>query len=633
MFGSMEPMNDEFHPSSQRNGNGLTHGAGDMLTRGRHVRRDLQPHELYGAAADHGPVDGVTRGRHLRADLPSGPDSSDASQADDVPRARHARGVPSDPDAGPTGTTDDMPGGSTLPVIDPRVLGTPLDPIPYDEPHPGSVAVLTAPLVEVPAPPDRIAIATEATDFLRFSRTRRLTRLQFVITVVLLVLVAAGASYWWVKVRNHGTPVGPQARVAVVTTGLGTVVTLTKGSDTLPQLRQALSQSGHAGLITSVPGGAVELNANIVVGRGATLDVTQSALVLRSAPLAEVQVSTQGGKLDFVDDTITSWTTQGQIDTDAVAGRADIIAIGAGAELNFSNSRVVGLGTDANSPGISWTNGASGTVQDSHFSQDWRALSAYQSGPLTITGSSFDHSQDAGALLIDPGAGSVIKNNTFAHNTRSGLELDGTVRHLTLADNTADDNKYAGLQTTVTQGHVTLTNGLFYNNGRFGVRSDGGRLSLVGTKAWANATGLYINGGSNTLHGADLSSNTNYGMYVTGVSAKVKATADRFDHNSGAGVWVANGQVTLTAGLLDENLTGIRIVGISHYFRAAGNSITDNLKDGVALNVSPDITIRGNVIDDNGASAISTDKTYDVKRLFKQNKIANNQTATRIRAG
>ena len=85
----------------------------------------------------------------------------------------------------------------------------------------------------------------------------------------------------------------------------------------------------------------------------------------------------------------------------------------------------------------------------------------------------------------------------------------------------------------------------------------------------------------------------------------------------------------MTAGLFDENLTGIRIAGFSGSFLAMGNTITNNVKDGVTIDVAPGIQIRRNVIDDNGASGISTNKAYNLNAMVKENTITNNRTAAR----
>jgi hypothetical protein len=618
---------DEFNPIDGHRGTAANYVAGAVMVEGRHARTEAQlndpingtasdPDQPHGTAANHTQASGGLGGRHVRADhqldeIAHGHDSEDV-----VTRARHVRGGLSEAE------TAVATNGSTPEVVDPPEA-------PADLTQSGQPPVSRGPMVEVPPRPELPATVTEASDFLSYSRRRRLTRFQFIIILIVLVVAAAAAGLWWAKGRGHGTL--PTAHVTVTTTGARTVVALTKGSDSLPQLRRALAHQGHAGLIASVPGGAVEVEATITVGRGGALGITKTALLLSSSGASPVELSAQGGRLDLLDDTVSSWTSGGTVATDAATGRPDLIATGRGAQLNITNCQVVGLGTNAASPGVSWTYGASGTVMDSHFSGDWRAASAFRSGPLTFTNSSFSRSLDDGALLIDPGAGTTIKDSTFDHNAQSGLDVDGTVRRLTLASDAADHNRVTGLVTRVVAGQVAVTGGLLYDNGQFGLSAIGGRVTASGTKAWDNTTGFGIDGGTDSVHGVDLSGNKRDGMYVAGAGTTVTASSDRFDHNSRAGVWVNAGRVTLTGGLLDENDTGIRVEGTARSLRAIGNTITDNLKDGLALDVSPSLDIRGNVIDDNGASAISTDKKTNLKPLFTHNSISHNQTATRIR--
>jgi hypothetical protein len=470
-------------------------------------------------------------------------------------------------------------------------------------------------------------IGMEITDFVRFYRAPIRRRAWHRLLVALLVVATGGA---WLVVSSS-KPASAAAHVAVTASTAGTVVTLTGGSLDLGQLRQSLTRSGHRGLISLVAGGAIEVNSDIVVGARATFTVTHSALLLRSDERTHVRLTAQGGELNFSDDTIASWTAKGVVDTNPIGGRADIVATDRGAELNFSHCRVIGLGTDEDDPGVSWRDGAAGTVDDSQFSENWRAAYAYKSGPLTILSSSFTGSQEDGVLLLEPGLGSTVRDSTFANNGQSGLEIAGNVDDLTLVHDTADRNRDAGFLTRVRAGSVDMIGGLVYDNEQAGISAAGGHLSIAGTKVWANETGLSIAGGDVSVIGSDLSANTQDGMYVSGDGTEVTAAADRFDHNSRSGVWVADGQVGVTGGFFDENLTGIRIAGFSHTFRAAGNTITNSIKDGVALDVAPGIQIQGNVIEDNGDSAISTNKTYDLSPILKQNTIVNNQTATRVR--
>ena len=251
-------------------------------------------------------------------------------------------------------------------------------------------APLPAVVVDIPPPPtEPPTVGTEITEFLRFQLTRPLTR-RTIVLVVLLAAVAAGVVAW--STTDGGRATLPPAHVAVSSSTAGTVVTVTRGSANLSQLRDALSRSGHAGLISSVPGGAVEVNTDIVVGTRATLNIDGAALLLLSDAEKQVRLSVQGGVLNFDNDTISSWTAQGSVDWDPIGGRANLVATGRGTELNLTNCLVVGLGT-AQDPGISWREGASGIVQDSRFSQDWRGAYAYKSGSLTILNSNFSNSR------------------------------------------------------------------------------------------------------------------------------------------------------------------------------------------------------------------------------------------------
>jgi hypothetical protein len=510
---------------------------------------------------------------------------------------------------------------ATSAVVTPTTEGAVLPPLTADP-----TLVVDIPL----PPPEPPRIRTENTEFLRFQQARPAT---WRLLIVAVMLVAVGAVVVWSRISHGGAKPAPPHVAVTSSKATGTVVTLTRGPINLSQLRTSLTRSGHSNLISSVPGGAVEVNANIVVGTRATFDITRAALLLFSDAEQHVQILARGGTLNFADDTISSWTKQGDVDTDTIAGRANLVATGRGTELNLTNCWVVGLGT-AQDPGISWRDGASGSVQSSRFSQDWRGAFAYKSGQLTIVNSSFSNSQEDGALLLDPGTGSSVSDSTFANNTQSGLEVEGTVHNLNLVSDTADHNGYAGLLTQVTTGEVEAIHGLFYDNQWYGISVGGGQFNIDEAKIWANQTGIYIHGGDNSVTDSDLSANEQDGIFITGSDTVVTANTDRFDHNSVAGLWAAAGRIQVTSGLFDENVTGIRIARYARrFFQAEGNDITNNSKDGVSLDVGPGIQIQGNVIDDNGDSGISTNKTYkNLKTMLEENTLSNNQIASRIRA-
>jgi parallel beta-helix repeat protein len=481
-------------------------------------------------------------------------------------------------------------------------------------------------LVDIPSPPaENPQPSTEITNFLRYQLTRPVTWRSLLVVIVLIAIVA-GAGLWWKFGHSPAKP--PLAHVAVTTSRSGTVVTLAQGTVDLAQLHRDLVRSGHGSLISTIPGGAIELHADVVVGKQATFDINGSALLLQSDSERQIRLSAQGGTLNFTDDTISSWA-QGAVDTSAIGIRANLVAAGRGTAMNFTNCQVYGLGS-IQDPGVSWRSGASGTVQDSQFLHNWRGAYAYKSGKLSIQDSSFNDSLEDGTLLLDPGAGSSVRNSTFANNAQSGLEVDGRVDDLKLDNESAYGNSLAGLLVQVKKGEVEAANGHFYDNKQEGISSSEGQLTLDGTKAWANQMGLYVHGGDDIVTNSDLSANTQDGMYITGTS-KLTASADRFDHNSISGLWASHGQIVVTDGLFEDNLAGMRISGFSGSLRASGNTITESTKDGISLDVGTGIQIKGNLIDDNGASGISTNRAFNLKALVKDNTLTNNGTATRVR--
>lgn len=477
------------------------------------------------------------------------------------------------------------------------------------------------------AVPEPSAVARE---FLRYGARRRTRRRRAVAIGVVGVLGVVVAGYF--SGITSGSKPPPPAHLAVRELASGAVVTLTGGTDDLPTLERSLRQAGRGGLLRTVTGGAVEANASIDIGRGATLTITRTALLLRSAPRLYVRLKVVGGTLDLRQDTVTSWTSAGTIDSNQQASRPDITATGRRSVLDIDATQVVGLGAKKGYPGLTWRAGASGTVVDSQFTHDWRCGYAYRSGPLSITGSSFSDCGENGLVLASPGAGTSIVDSNFSGSAGSGLAVTGSVRDLTLTGDTAASDRVDGFDISQAAGAVTVAGGTFHGDGQDGILVASGRVTVTGAKAWSNQVGVFFDGGSSTVTGTDLSANTMDGIRVDGPHTKVTATTDRLDNNSRSGLWVSDGNVSVMSTSSTENLTGMEVNGIGQYFHAVSDTISDNVKDGVALDTVKGVAVRGSTIDKNGDSGLSAPKGVDVAPLLKGNRLADNGTETRIKA-
>jgi parallel beta-helix repeat protein len=467
--------------------------------------------------------------------------------------------------------------------------------------------------------------AVEALQEVRVRRRRRRWRAGVLAVVVLVLASVAGLIF-----RHGSPPAPPRANVAVKTTAAGSTIRLTAGRIDIGQLRSALVRRGDGGLLAPV-GGGLQLDATLVVGTGARLDVDGTALFLRSDGTRVAHVFVDGGTARFQRDTVLSWTRGRTPDTDLTDGRAYIVATGRNAHLSFVGTTVGALGADGAHAGVTWENGASGQVLGSTFTSEYRGAYARQAGRLIVRHSTFTRAAENGLILDGVGAGSVVSRSTFRSNKSSGIEVDNS-SGVRLSGLIASGNAFSGI-TLNTDRDVVIRGGVYSHNRLFGVALGSSvHTRVTGARAFSNGSGAQVNGGDASVVASFFSGNLQNGVFVSTDATTLVLRRNRLDHNEQAGLRIAAGGVTAVSNDIDTNQSGVVVDSRSPRLVLRNNTITGSSVDGVGLTaVSGSEVITGNKITDNAKSAISVPVKTDVNALLSANTLGGDQPDTRVR--
>lgn len=287
------------------------------------------------------------------------------------------------------------------------------------------------------------------------------------------------------------------------------------------------------------PDGSYLLTENIVVERGATLELSSDqprVLRLASTPDAFVSIVTTGGALwlgGSVDSPleVTSWDPVSQrVDSDTADGRAYVRVIGGQAafahvrfhDLGFWSGATGGVsltGTAApDAPAQDAAAAEAGVFDTDVYPSDGGAallnvdadLSAYSSVSAVLddvgsTGNAF-------GMFISSTSGVEIRNSTFENNLVDGLVLHRGVTNAVVQDTSASRNGVDGVSVLRGATGVALERITADENGRNGIRLAGGPLA-DGPSATGTTTARY---GNNHVSNSRLAANGRYGIELVG---------------------------------------------------------------------------------------------------------------------
>jgi parallel beta-helix repeat protein len=306
--------------------------------------------------------------------------------------------------------------------------------------------------------------------------------------------------------------------------------------------------------------GEWELRADISITNGASLriaapEVRWLKLISEGAKFASLKPT--GGNLDITGTCITSWDpAENKADTNLDNGRGYLLARD-GAQMNIDNAELRFLGTGiVESYGISWrTEGTSGKLTNSASSNNYFGMYSYEVGGLVITDNEFYDNQLYG---VDPHTGS--------HN-------------LTIERNIVHDNGKHGIILAEDCVDSTIRDNIVYRNNHHGIV-------------------LYLRSNRNTIEGNDTFSNAAQGINVNESNDSIIRNNRVYDNNeSGIGITQTSENNLVENNQARGNVQdGVRVVSESAQTTVRGNTVGENGRYGMYVDIDGDVDIEDNTI-------------------------------------
>jgi parallel beta-helix repeat protein len=356
---------------------------------------------------------------------------------------------------------------------------------------------------------------------------------------------------------------------------------------TLPALAQAL---GNPDLLREEAPGEWLLGADLAVLPGTSVQIAAPAtrwLKLLSTAGRYASVKAFGGGIDVNGACVTSWDpVTGRADTETADGRSYLLARD-GAQMNIDHAELRYLGHgEVESYGLSWrTEGTTGKITNSLVSHNYFGIYTYEVGGLVVADNEIHDNQLYG---IDPHTGShslTIERNVVHDNGKHGIILAEDCVDSVIRDNTVYRNNHHGI--------------VLY------LRSD--RNTIEGNDSFANAAqGININeSNDNVIRGNRVYDNTESGIGITQTSQNnlVEDNQSRGNKQDGIRVVSEAALTTLRANTLGENGRYGVYVDIDGDVDIAGNLIFAN-RSGIMLKGSAVVPDGDNAIFDNQEAAI-----------------------------
>jgi parallel beta-helix repeat protein len=357
---------------------------------------------------------------------------------------------------------------------------------------------------------------------------------------------------------------------------------------TLPALAQAV-RNPH--LLREEAPGVWLLGADLAVLPGTSVQIaapTARWLKLLSTPGRFASVKAFGGNIDVSGACITSWDpATGTVDTENADGRGFILARD-GSQMNIDNAEIRYLGnSDVESYGLSWrTAGTGGKITRSIVSHNYFGLYSWEVGGL------------------------VVSDNEFHHNVLYGIDPHTGSHNLTIERNVVHDNGKHGIILAEDCVDNVVRDNIVYRNDHHGIvlylRSD--RNTIEGNDTFANAAqGININEShDNAIRGNRVYDNVESGIGITQTSENnvVENNQSRGNGQDGIRIVSEAGHTTLRANTLGENGRYGVYVDINGPVDIAGNQIFAN-RSGIMLKSSAVVPGGDNTIFDNEERAIA----------------------------
>jgi parallel beta-helix repeat protein len=324
---------------------------------------------------------------------------------------------------------------------------------------------------------------------------------------------------------------------------------------------QALAQSvGNPDLLREEAPGEWLLGADLAVLPGSSVQIAAPAtrwLKLLSTAGRYASVKAFGGNVDVNGACITSWDpAKGTVDTEPADGRGYLLARD-GAQMTIDNAEIRYLGHgEVESYGLSWrTEGTGGKITNSLVSHNYFGLYSYEVGGL------------------------VVADNEFHDNVLYGIDPHTGSHNLTIERNIVHDNGKHGIILAEDCVESVIRDNIVYRNNHHGIV-------------------LYLRSNGNTIEGNDTFANAAQGINVNESNDNVIRDNRVYD-NTESGIGITQ---TSQNNLVEDNQSrgnqqdGIRVVSEAALTTLRGNTLGENGRYGVYVDIDGDVDIAGNLI-------------------------------------
>jgi parallel beta-helix repeat protein len=337
---------------------------------------------------------------------------------------------------------------------------------------------------------------------------------------------------------------------------------------TLPALAQAL---GNPDVLREEAPGEWLLSADLAVPPGTSVQIAAPAvrwLKLLSTAGRFASVRAFGGTVDVAGSCITSWDpATGTADTDSANGRSFILARD-GAQLTIDNAEIRYLGHgEVESYGLSWrTEGTSGKITNSVVSHNYFGLYSYEVGGLVVTDNEFHDNQLYG---IDPHTGShnmTIERNVVHDNGKHGIILAEDCVDSVIRDNIVYRNDHHGIVLYLRSDRNTIENNDSFANAAQGININESHDNVIrGNRVYDNdesGIGITQTSSNNLVENNQSRGNQQDGIRVVSEAAQTTLRANTLGENSRYGVYVdVDGEVDIAGNTIFANRSGIMLKG------------------------------------------------------------------------
>ncbi|QYN37201.1 right-handed parallel beta-helix repeat-containing protein [Pseudonocardia sp. DSM 110487] len=326
---------------------------------------------------------------------------------------------------------------------------------------------------------------------------------------------------------------------------------------TLPALAQAV---GNPDLLREEAPGEWLLGADLAVLPGTSVQIaapTTRWLKLLSTAGRYASVKAFGGNIDVSGACITSWDpAKGTVDTEPADGRGYLLARD-GTQMTIDNAEIRYLGHgEVESYGLSWrTEGTGGKITNSLVSHNYFGLYSYEVGGL------------------------VVADNEFHDNILYGIDPHTGSHNLTIERNIVHDNGKHGIILAEDCTDNVIRDNIVYRNNHHGIV-------------------VYLRSNGNTIEGNDTFANAAQGINVNESNDNVISDNRVYD-NTESGIGITQ---TSQNNLVENNQSrgnqqdGIRVVSEAALTTLRANTLGENGRYGVYVDIDGDVDIAGNLI-------------------------------------